>query len=245
MDEYTSLERIIPEREQDLDDFDRSSLKLHVDRYAFAIQNAIPGRVLDIACGSGYGSYQMIHSVKLGQSRVVAVDNSVQAIGYAEKHFRDPSIEFICNDAMKFNDEQEFDTIVSLETIEHLENPKAFIRKLDSILKLSGVLIISAPVTPSTDGNPYHFSDFTYLGFKKMLLESGFEIFNELLQNQPYSVREIFFSKNRRLTQARRGLGKYYLQNPGKLFARISSLFKDGFNNKYLSLALRKKEITP
>jgi ubiquinone/menaquinone biosynthesis C-methylase UbiE len=245
MDKYTSLERIIPEKEQDLDDFDRSSLKLHLDRYAFAIQNARPGRVLDIACGSGYGAYQMIRSAKLGQSRIVAVDNSVQAIGYAEKYYGDPSIEFICNDAMKFNDEQGFDTIVSLETIEHLENPKAFIRKLDSILKLSGVLIISAPVTPSTDANPFHFSDFSNSGFKKMLLESGFEIFSEMLQNQPYSIREIFFSKNRRLTQTRRGLGKYYLQNPGKFFMRISSLFKDGLNNKYLSLALRKKLITP
>src|SRR5580765_423439 len=148
MDEYTSLERIIPEKEQDLDDFDRFSLKLHMDRYAFAIQNAKPGRVLDMACGSGYGAYQMIRSVRLGQCRIIAVDNSVQAIGYEEKHFQDPSIEFICNDAMQFNDEQEFDTIVSLETIEHLENPKAFIRKLDSLLRSSGVLIISAPVTP-------------------------------------------------------------------------------------------------
>jgi ubiquinone/menaquinone biosynthesis C-methylase UbiE len=245
MDEYTSLERIIPGKEQDLDDFDRSSLKLHLDRYAFAIENAKPGRVLDMACGSGYGAYQMIRSVRLGQSRITAVDNSVQAIGYAEKHYQDPSIEYICNDAMQFNDEQEFDTIVSLETIEHLENPKAFIRKLDSLLKSSGVLIISAPVTPSTDGNPYHFSDFTYLGFKWMLLESGFEIFSELVQIQPYSIREILFSKNQRLTQSRQGLGKYYLKNPGKFFARIRSLFIDGFNNKYLSLALRKVQVTP
>ena len=78
-----------------------------------------------------------------------------------------------------------------------------------------------------------------------MFLESGFEIFSELVQIQPYSIREILFSKNQRLTQSRQGLGKYYLKNPGKFFARISSIFKDGFKNKYLSLAVRKIQITP
>jgi 2-polyprenyl-3-methyl-5-hydroxy-6-metoxy-1,4-benzoquinol methylase len=241
MDELNSLERIVPEQESDLDNFDRSSLKLHQDRYGFAIQNGKPGRVLDIACGTGYGAHQMIHSLRLNASHIVAVDISAQSIRYAKEHYSDPSIEFICSDALQFTDEQGFDTIVSLETIEHLQNPRAFVGNLYGLLKKSGVLIISAPVTPSTDGNPYHLSDFTSSGFKKLLLDFGFEIQNELLQIQPYSILEILYSNNTRLTQTRRGLGKYYLQNPGKLFARIGSIIKDGFNNKYLCLVLHKK----
>jgi hypothetical protein len=87
-----------------------------------------------------------------------------------------------------------------------------------------GVLIISAPVTPSTDGNPHHFSDFNARGFKKLLTEAGFTIIDEHLQEQPYSLSDLLFPKNKRLSQTRRHLIKYYLQHPAIFFIRIRSL---------------------
>jgi 2-polyprenyl-3-methyl-5-hydroxy-6-metoxy-1,4-benzoquinol methylase len=236
-----TLERIIPDQLDGKDAFDRLTLQLHLERYLFAVRYARPGRLLDMACGTGYGAYQIMQSDKFTDSHIRAVDISEDAIEYGRKRYAHPSIEFVRADALEYTDHSLYDSIVSLETIEHLKDTNSFVKKLYSLLKKDGVLIISAPITPSTDGNPHHFSDFTNRGFKKLFSESGFSIMAEQLQVQSYSFRSLLDSKNKRLSQTRHQLFKFYLQNPAVFFARIRSLFKDGFKNKYLILALQKK----
>jgi 2-polyprenyl-3-methyl-5-hydroxy-6-metoxy-1,4-benzoquinol methylase len=238
--EDLSLERIIPDQLDIRDAFDRKTLQLHIERYAFAIQNGKPGDMLDIACGSGYGSYQIIRDEKYEHSRVTAVDVDQTAIEYAKKRYSNPSILFICADAALYDDQKGYDTIISLETIEHLKQPDLFVNKLHALLKKEGVLIISAPVTPSTDGNPHHISDFTASRFKKLLERSGFIIKSEFIQIQPFTLKSILHSDNQRLSKTRKNIGMYYFRHPGVFFARIRSLFMDGLNNKYMTLALHK-----
>lgn len=234
-----TLERIIPDQLGE-DSFDQITLQLHTERYQFATRHARPGMILDIACGTGYGAYQILQSDKFRDSHIRAVDIAPDTIEYAGKRYAHPRIDFICDDALNYSDTSLYDSIVSLETIEHLYDPKSFITRLYQLMNKEGVLIISAPVTPSTDGNPHHFSDFTARGFKKLLNESGLRITAELLQEQPYSLSDLLFPKNKRLSQTRRHLLKYYLQHPAIFFTRIRSLIMDGFKNKYLTLALRK-----
>jgi SAM-dependent methyltransferase len=237
-----SLERIVPDQLNIADDFDNETLQLHIDRYSFAIRNGKPGDLLDIACGTGYGTYQIAQTKDYAKSRIVGVDIAQQAIDYAIKRYSDPAIRFICFDAMSYTDQNGYDTIISLETIEHLHDPGLFVKKLRSLLKKEGVLIISAPVTPSTDGNPHHFSNFSDSRFKKLFISSGFTIQSEFIQVQPFTLKNILGSDNQRLSKTRQHLGKFYLRHPGVFFARIRSLVKDGFNNRYMTLALRKYE---
>jgi 2-polyprenyl-3-methyl-5-hydroxy-6-metoxy-1,4-benzoquinol methylase len=240
MNDDLSLERIIPDQLDEQDKFDQATLHLHTERYAFAIENGRTGNVLDMACGTGYGSYQIIRADKFFQSQVTGVDIDEEAIAYAKKRYAHPSVRFICADAISYADRHGYDTIVSLETIEHLKNPILFVQNLRTLLKKDGVLIVSAPVTPSTDGNPHHLSDFSPARIKKLFNTSGFTIQSELMQVQPYSLKSILYSKNKRLSQTRQHIGRYYLQHPIVFFARIRSLVVEGFNNKYLTLALRK-----
>ena len=235
-----SLERIVPDRIDSQDAFDMKTLQLHVERYSFAIRHGKRGDVLDIACGTGYGSYQLLQADKYAQSRVVAVDIDQSAIDYANKRYSNPAIRFVCADAMKYQDPQGYDTIISLETIEHIQDAGLFVKKLHSLLKKDGILIISAPVTPSTDGNPHHFSDFTVSRFKKLFETSGFIIESEFVQVQSFSLKSILHSDNQRLSKTRKNIVKYYFRHPGVFLARIRSLFVDGLNNKYMTLALRK-----
>jgi trans-aconitate methyltransferase len=211
-----------------------------VERYSFAIQNGQPGFILDMACGTGYGASQIVQSEKFSRSLVTAVDIDAAAIEYGKKRYANESIQFICSDALQFKNTQLFNTIVSLETIEHLRDPVTFVKKLHSLLEKGGTLIVSAPVTPSTDGNPHHLTDFTPGEFKKLFESSGFSIESQLLQIQTYSLSDIFRSNNKRIIQKRQSIAKYYLQHPGILWARIRSLFLDGMKNKYLTIALRK-----
>jgi 2-polyprenyl-3-methyl-5-hydroxy-6-metoxy-1,4-benzoquinol methylase len=235
-----SLERIIPDLLDIREDFDRKTLQLHIERYAFAIQNGKPGDLLDIACGTGYGSYQILQSEKYAQSRVTAVDIDPKAIEYAKKRYSNPAINFICADAMSYNDREGFDTIISLETIEHVKDPVLFVEKLHALLKNEGVLIVSAPVTPSTDGNPHHLSDFSASSFKRLFGPSGFIIISEFMQVQSFTLKSVLHSNNQRLAKTRKNMAGYYFLHPGVFFARIRSLWIDGLNNKYMTLVLRK-----
>jgi SAM-dependent methyltransferase len=235
-----SLERIVPDQMDDQDAFDMKTLQLHIERYAFAIRNGKPGNVLDIACGAGYGSFQLSQSEKYAQSKITAVDIDQTAIDYANKRYSNPAIHFVCADALFYVDQGAYDTIISLETIEHIKDTGLFVKKLHSLLKKDGALIVSAPVTPSTDGNPHHLTDFSVSGFKKLFKTSGFIIESEFLQVQPFSLKSILHSKNQRLSKTRKNIGKYYFRHPSVFLARIRSLFRDGLNNKYMTLALRK-----
>lgn len=240
MENKFSLERVVPDQMNDEDAFDRASLKLHRDRYDFAIEHGVPGRILDIACGAGYGSHQMLLNDKFANSRITGVDISPDAVEYARNRYAHQRLEFICSDAMHFADENYFDTIVSLETIEHVEDPVAFINKMHMLLNTGGLLIVSAPVTPSTDGNPYHRTDFTPSEFRRLFDPEHFTIESSLVQEQPFSLGLIFRTDNKRLANTRNNLGHYYIKHPKIFFRRIRSLIVDGLKNKYLTLALKK-----
>ena len=241
MHDDLSLERIVPDQMDYQDAFDMKTLQLHIDRYAFAIRNGKPGEVLDIACGVGYGSFQLVQSEKYAESRVTAVDIDQTAIDYANTKYSNPAIHFVCADAMSYDDSGRYDTIISLETIEHIRDTGLFVKKLHSLLKKDGVIIISAPVTPSTDGNPHHLSDFSVSRFKNLFKTSGFIIESEFIQVQPFSLKSILHPNNQRLSKTRKNIWKYYFRHPGIFLARIRSLFTDGLNNKYMTLALRKR----
>lgn len=140
----------------------------HIARYLFAKQFVKGKRVLDVACGSGYGAYELL---KGGASAVIGLDNSRQAISYARKKYKKKGISFLRGDAeeMPFM-KGEFDIIVSFETIEHLKNQDEFVIEVKRVLKNKGLLIISTPnklVYPK--GNIFHTQELTPKNFRNLL----------------------------------------------------------------------------
>jgi SAM-dependent methyltransferase len=211
------------------------TLELHLTRYKFAAQRIRPGRVLDIACGVGYGT-NLLSTVD-GIQMAIGVDISADAIDYARSHYQHGGIRFIRADALEFNDEAGFDNIVSLETIEHVPDPSALLAHLAGLLKPDGILIGSVPITPSVDANPHHRTDFTAASFRKMAKALGLVELDSLVQDQAYDPIAILRGKEKRSGGIRRNLPAYYLQNPGRLWARIRSTLFDGFKNRYLTIA--------
>jgi cyclopropane fatty-acyl-phospholipid synthase-like methyltransferase len=236
-----TLERIIPDSLAQSGEIDQQSLQLHYERYRFATKHVQPGRLLDIACGAGYGSHLLATTSDVVDS-IVAVDVSAEAIGYAQQRYAHEKITFIQQDAFSFSSDRLFNTIISLETIEHLPDPKGFARKLSDWLLPGGVLIVSAPVTPSTDGNPFHVTDFSSSSFRKLFDGYGLKETGSLLQVQPYGFKSIFQKNDNQRTQhTRRNLAAFYFSHPAVFFLRMKSLLTDGFRNKYLTLALTKQ----
>jgi len=116
----------------------------HWHRYAFALPLARGKRVLDAACGEGYGS-AMLATVA---GSVIGLDISEQAIAHAGARYGQSSaLSFGCADvaALDAYADGSFDVIVSFETLEHLQAQEAMLDGFARLLAVGGVLLVSTP----------------------------------------------------------------------------------------------------
>ncbi len=149
-------------------------LSIHLARYACVKQFASNKKILDFACGEGYGASFL---KKWGAKQVVGIDISEQAIAAANKHFKEPGVQFI---AGGIDDLQEkFDLIVCVETIEHVEDPRKLIENLRNLSHKETRFIFTCPNDYYYYGrgqsiNPYHKTTFSYFDFRQ-LIEDYFE----------------------------------------------------------------------
>ena len=216
------------------------TLQLHLERYRYAGQYLLPGTVADIACGTGYGSYLLATAYGKEVTQIIAGDIDETTIAFARTRYQHPLIRFMVMDALCFEAGIALNNIISLETIEHLPNPAAFVQHASKQLVKGGRFITSAPVTPSMDANPYHLHDFTAASFRKMFINAGLKEVRSFIQLQPYHPLPLLQRKEERSKDLRRNILRYYLTHPGKFFLRIFSLLRDGFTNKYLVVVFEK-----
>jgi 2-polyprenyl-3-methyl-5-hydroxy-6-metoxy-1,4-benzoquinol methylase len=153
-----SIKEFVLERldlEKEISNWDAA---IHVARYASAKQFCNGLKVLDVACGEGYGSKMLLN---WGASSVLGVDISEDAITKAKNRFNEKNLEFrqLEADNQEFLDEQ-FDLVVSFETIEHVSNPNQFLVNIKKSLNKGGIAVISCPndawYYANGGWNPFH-----------------------------------------------------------------------------------------
>ncbi len=145
----------------------------HVARYYFAARFAAAKRVLDIGCGTGYGSAELAQTA----ASVDAVDLSDEAIHYAREHYPLANLRFrtAAAGALPFP-EAAFDLVTAFELIEHLADWDALLQEAQRVLAPGGVFLVSTPnrayyaETRRVAGpNPYHEHEFDYAEFDAAL----------------------------------------------------------------------------
>ena len=145
----------------------------HYSRY-LSVKSLCKGKsVLDAACGEGYGAKLL---AEWGASNVVGVDNSAEAISRAKQYYSGSSIRYIVGDLQNPDSNivgnKKFDVICSFETIEHLENPVAFLNNLKKWRKRDGTILLSAPNDPvfaADHPNPFHKRQYTLESLKSLI----------------------------------------------------------------------------
>lgn len=135
----------------------------HWHRYCVAAPLARGKRVLDAACGEGYGSFLLA-----GEARdIVGVDIAAEAVAHAGARYRAPNLRYVrgsCT-ALPFPDAC-VDLVVSFETIEHLAEQAAMLAEFRRVLAPGGVLVISSPNKDVYSGaeqveNEFHVKELT------------------------------------------------------------------------------------
>ncbi|HWT15794.1 MAG TPA: class I SAM-dependent methyltransferase [Patescibacteria group bacterium] len=115
----------------------------HVHRYALARPLAAGKRVLDIACGEGYGSAIVAPVARA----VTGIDVSRDAIAHARARYGLlPNVDFREADATRFDPGAErFDLALSFETLEHVEAQDELVGGIAAALADGGCALISSP----------------------------------------------------------------------------------------------------
>lgn len=116
----------------------------HWHRYAFAAPVARGRRVLDAACGEGYGSALLAREA----SSVLGVDVDPASIAHARTRYGESgNLRFAEADVARLDHlpDASFDLIVSFETLEHLEAQEAMLDGFHRLLAPAGVLLVSTP----------------------------------------------------------------------------------------------------
>jgi len=142
---------------------------MHIKRYLFALDHIKGAHVLDAACGAGYGTYFMAQN---GADKVYGIDISGEAIRFAEDFYKADNLEFRVMDLCALDFARcSFDTIISFETIEHLDRPQKCLREVARVLEPSGVAVISAPNEEGRKNvnNPFHLRKFNYESFARLI----------------------------------------------------------------------------
>ncbi|GAA4066580.1 class I SAM-dependent methyltransferase [Amphibacillus indicireducens] len=186
-------ERVIPDQ---MEATNRLLIE-HVARYQFAT-SYVYGKVLDFACGSGYGTHLIVKSAKKQVEQVVGIDFDRDAIAYAKNRYYHPASEFIQGDVTDPNLPSklgQFDCIMSFETIEHIDDEKQFLNNIDQLLKPGGRLILSTPFGDGRDrpsGVPFHVHQLTINEFKRLFDEFAYQSVEFFYQNGALIVPEGF-----------------------------------------------------
>lgn len=153
----------------------------HVARYQWAAQQLEKlgaRKVLDVACGVGYGS-DILRQAGLA---VVSTDRYGPGLRFGKQNFEVRTPVLADAHRLPFGPGC-FDAVVCFETIEHLDWPGLFLRGIAHLLKAKGTLLLSTPNRELSDqSNPHHLHEFTVRELLSLLQGEGFTLLGLFVQ---------------------------------------------------------------
>ncbi len=143
----------------------------HEIRYEAAAELSSGKEVLDLGCGYGYGAAIMARAAR----SVVGVDRDSRAIEVAKSRYRLlANTQFVDSDVFEYlrRVSQQFDMVVALEVIEHVEQQDELLDLVWRITRNGGRIFLSTPNaarTPFYRRNPYHFRELSADELRKIV----------------------------------------------------------------------------
>jgi ubiquinone/menaquinone biosynthesis C-methylase UbiE len=118
----------------------------------------VKGKMLEIGCGVGKGLELFPDKI----DHYTAVDKNTKLINFLQKRF--PDYNFIDKfiPPLEGLEDNTFDTVVTLQVIEHIEDDNLFLREIHRVLKTGGKAVIATPnLNMSLTRNPWHVREYT------------------------------------------------------------------------------------
>jgi 2-polyprenyl-3-methyl-5-hydroxy-6-metoxy-1,4-benzoquinol methylase len=133
----------------------------HLAVYEWIAERCAGMDVVDMACGEGYGTDVLARRA----AHVTGVDANPEAHEHARLKYARPGVRFVRDMVETYS--EPCDAVVFLQTIEHVQDPKAVLDHLRSLLRPGGSAYVStpnvltlAPPGAERSGNPWHVREY-------------------------------------------------------------------------------------
>ncbi len=144
----------------------------HLAVYEWIAERVAGKRVLDMACGEGYGSSVLARRA----ASVVGLDANPEAHEHARLRYTAANLTFERGLVETWGEPGSFDAVVFLQTIEHVQDPGAVLRHFRTLLpEGGGVAYVStpnvltlAPAGAEKSGNPWHIKEYRAEEFQEL-----------------------------------------------------------------------------
>jgi SAM-dependent methyltransferase len=141
----------------------------HLVVYEWIAARVRGARVIDMACGEGYGSNVLAATA----ASVVGVDANPEAHEHARLRYRRENLRF--ERALVETFSARADAVVFLQTIEHLTDPPGALDHFRSLLQAPGTAYVStpnvltlAPAGAERSDNPWHVHEYRAAEFEEL-----------------------------------------------------------------------------
>jgi 2-polyprenyl-3-methyl-5-hydroxy-6-metoxy-1,4-benzoquinol methylase len=141
----------------------------HLAVYEWIAARVAGERVVDMACGEGYGSNVLASAAEA----VVGVDANPEAHEHARLRYVRPNLRFERDLVESFS--EPCDAVVFLQTIEHVEDAGAILEHFKEMLEPGGIAYVSTPnlLTLAPPGaeksdNPWHVHEYRAEEFRAL-----------------------------------------------------------------------------
>jgi SAM-dependent methyltransferase len=133
----------------------------HLGVYQWIAARAGGRRIVDLACGEGYGSAVLGRTA----ASVVGVDANPEAFEHARLKYTSERVSFARDLVETW--QGDVDCVVFLQTIEHVQDPDAVLEHVKRLIGPKGIAYIStpnvltlAPKGAERSGNPWHVREY-------------------------------------------------------------------------------------
>ena len=141
----------------------------HLKAYQFAQAHVGGKRVLDAGCGDGYGTHLLAEAAE----RALGVDRSADTVAVAARRYQGVNLSYRVCALDRLSDlGEQFDVVCNFQVIEHLVEPRPFLKQVRQILAPGGCLIVTTPNRlQSLVENPYHVHEYIVGELEQLLRE--------------------------------------------------------------------------
>lgn len=147
----------------------------HYHRYHFAAATVTGRRVLDLACGEGYGTAVLATSA----ADVVGIDIDRGTIQHASSSYRLPNLRFDEGSMLDLSRYEvgSFDVVTCFEALEHVTEHDVLIGEVRRVLRPEGLFLVSTPDRLTYSGhlhqdNPFHLRELSRQEFEELLCDN-------------------------------------------------------------------------
>jgi SAM-dependent methyltransferase len=139
----------------------------HLAVYEWIAERCAGLRVVDLACGEGYGADLLAETA----AEVIGVDANPQAHEHASLRYRRVNLSF--RRALVEEFREPMDAVVFLQTIEHIQDPGSLMERIAAVAPVAYIStpnrLTLAPPGAEKSGNPWHIREYDAMEYRDLL----------------------------------------------------------------------------